>query len=127
LRAVEDDPNLFKRNQASIHHGVQLGQNLLDAFGVFDHLDHNGKVLGEAENFLGVITAGRSIAAHAAQHCDAAEVFFAEKFHNGLIERLSLSFIAFANMNAHQGALALEFFMFHRCSSLGHQQTACEV
>jgi len=40
--AVEDDADLFQRDEAATDHFIQAWKDALDAFGVFNHFDDNG-------------------------------------------------------------------------------------
>src|SRR5271156_1594682 len=109
--AVEDYANFFQGDQSALDHFVETGENGVDAFLRFDDLDNNGQVLREAKNLVGVVDARAAKTGYAAQDGRAGEAFLAEHLDDGLRERLSVPFIGFTDVNAHQGALAFEFFV----------------
>src|SRR5712664_2913475 len=111
--AVENYSHFFERNEAAFDHFVEAGENFFDALGGFDDLEHDGQVLGQAENFVRVIDARSAVASHAAQHGDAGKAVFAQHLHNGVVERLPVPSVRFADVDAHQRALAFEFFVSH--------------
>src|SRR5216683_1268161 len=90
--AVEDDADFFEGDEAAVDHFVEAGKNFFDAFGGLDDFEDDGEILGEAQNFVGVIDAGAAVASHAAQHGDAGKVFFAQHFDDGVGERFSVPF-----------------------------------
>src|SRR5712664_2509245 len=111
--AVENDSHFFEGDEAAFDHFVEAGKNILDTLGRFDNLEDDGQVLGQAENLVGVVDARSAVASHAAKHGDAGKAVFAQHLHNGVVERLSVPFVRFADVNAHQCALAFEFFVSH--------------
>src|ERR1035437_7324162 len=64
--AIQDHAYFLKRDQSAFDHLVEPRQNLLDAFGVFDDLQHDRQVLRQAKNLVGVIDARSAVAADAA-------------------------------------------------------------
>src|SRR5579859_1049806 len=54
---MKDDANFFQSDQAAAQHFIQLGKNLLNPFGILDHLDNDGQVFGKAENRGGMVRA----------------------------------------------------------------------
>src|SRR6267143_2688256 len=111
--AIENYPHFLERDEAAFDHFVEAGKNFFDALDGFDDLEDDGQVLGQAESLVGVIDARPAVAGHAAQHGDTGKAVFAQHLHNGVVERLSVPFVRFADVDAHQRALAFEFFVSH--------------
>src|SRR6266478_5303117 len=88
---VEDDADFLKGDEAAFDHFVEAGKNFLDALGGFNDLEHDGQVLGQTENLVGVIDARPAVAGHAAQHGDAGEAGYggSSVYHTDKILRLS--------------------------------------
>src|SRR6267378_5854637 len=112
-RAIEDYADLFEGDEAAVNHFVEAGENLLYTLGGLDDFEDDRQILREAKKFIRVVDAGASVAADAAQHRRAGEAVFAEHFDDGFVERFAMPFIGFADMDAHQGALAFKFLVRH--------------
>src|SRR6266566_9441364 len=111
--AVENHAHFFECDQATVNHFVEARKDLLDTFGGLDDLQDDGQILREAENFVRVVDAGPAVAGHAAENGDAGKALFAQNFNNGFVERLAVPFVRFADVDAHQRALAFKFLVRH--------------
>src|SRR5207253_1601536 len=94
-------------------HFVQPGKELFNALGGLDDLENDGQILGKAKDFVGVVDARATVARDAAKNGRTGETFLAQHFDNGFVERLAVPFVGLADVDAHQGAFALEFLMWH--------------
>src|SRR6266581_9116890 len=120
--AVEDDADFFEGDEAAIDHFVEAGKNFFDALSGFDDFEDDGKILGEAEELVGVIDAGAAVAGDATNDRGTGEAFFTEHLDDGVMERFAVPFVGFADVDAHQGAFALEFLVGHGFSSLSSKR-----
>jgi len=111
--AIENDANFFQRDEAAVDHFVEARENFFDALGGLDDFENDGQILGEAEQFIRVIDAGAAVAADATKDGCAGEAVFAEHFDDGFVQGFAVPFVGFADMDAHQGALAFKFLVRH--------------
>src|SRR5262245_42084736 len=111
--SVQDDAYFFERDEPAFHHFVEARKDLLDALGGFDDFDDHGNILREAENFVGVIDAGRTKAADSAQNGGAREALLSKEFDDRFVQRLAPPLVGLADMDAHQRAFAGKFFVGH--------------
>ena len=111
--AVEDDADLFEGDEAAVDHLVEAGKNLFDALDGLDDFENDRKILREAKKFIGVVDAGAPIAANSSQNRCAREAVFAKHLDNGFVEKFTVPFVGFADMDAHQGVLAFKFLVWH--------------
>src|SRR5712692_1427331 len=111
--AVEDDADLFEGDEAAVNHFVEAGKNLLDPLSGLDDFENDGQILRETKKLIGVVDAGAAIAADAAQNRCAGKAVFTEHFDDGFVERFAVPFVGLADMDAHQGALAFKFLVWH--------------
>jgi len=56
-----------------------------------------------------VIDAGAAVAADSSQHGRAGKAIFAQHFDDSFVEGFPVPFVRFADVDAHQRALAFEF------------------
>src|SRR6266571_2827732 len=111
--AVENHAHFFECDQATVNHFVEARKDLLDMFGRLDDLQDNGQILREAENFVRVVDAGPAVARDSAQDGYTGEALLAQDLNNGFVERLAVPFVRFADVDAHQRALAFKFLVRH--------------
>src|ERR1700722_12848274 len=123
VRAVEDYADFFQGDQAAADHLVELGQDLFDALAGFDDFNDDGEILREPKHFVGVAAPVAAQAADAAQDGGTAEFFAAQQLDDGFIERLAVPAVGFTDVDAHQGALALEPFVLGRVGHGGSFRT----
>src|SRR3954451_3700772 len=112
-RAIEDHSDLFQRDQAPFDHLIEARQQLFDAFGVLDYFDDDWEILGQSEDFVGVIDAGAAITGYTAQHGRAGKALLAQHLDDGFVQRLAMPLVGFSDVDAHQSALAFKLFVSH--------------
>ena len=97
-----DDLDFFEGDEAAADHFIEQGQEGVDLFLAVHDFDDERKVLGQAEDFGGMEVAGFAETHGAAQHGCAGEMGFARGEHDGLVKRLVVPAITFADENPEQ-------------------------
>src|SRR5207247_1427325 len=106
--SIENHLGPLEGDQPPADHVVQVGEDPLNRLLGLYHLDDERQVEGEAQHLLGVHDARGAEPGHPTDHRRAGEPLLAELLEQRLVQRLAVVFVALADEDAPQRALAFE-------------------
>ncbi len=102
--AMVENLHLREGHESVAEHGVEVRQEAPEVFLGVHNFDEQRQVLGKARDFCGVQMTARAETHRAAQHGRAGQAEFARLADEGLVERLVLPAIVFAEVDAEEFA-----------------------